>query len=511
MDLELVRNTYSGAAVIYDKTAEETVTADINLPDYLPDIVRIISSEMSAGITSCTAASEKVTADGTAVIRILYCCEEGKLHCITQNRDFSLRFDIPGLTAADCVSVSAVTDYLNCRAASQRKAEINGKLSVPLRVTRKTETQVLGAAQNDSIQMLSQSTLISSLTGIAEKTISLSDVFEIPAGSQDIAAVTSAKAYVTVTDIKQISGKVMIRGEFYLDIAYITQGEAQAIAHIKHNLPVNQIIETQGVTENSVCDTDVRVLGVDVQVRAKTDNTMRLIDLSAVLGVNVRAYETQEISVVTDAYCTTCVTQPQYSNARFTLRTGRIDDVYVMREQLDVSSVHVADVSDISCTPDAVNIAFENGRARIDGSLKVKALVTDTQAQTVSIERTADFYCDYPVDATLDSNTGECTVAVAACDSIIISPEKLEIRAELLVHLTTFGLTEERIVTDIAVTGERESRAVGAAVTVYFPSEGERLWDIAKRYNTTVEAIRLENELHDDIQAKEGMMFIPGM
>ena len=56
-----------------------------------------------------------------------------------------------------------------------------------------------------------------------------------------------------------------------------------------------------------------------------------------------------------------------------------------------------------------------------------------------------------------------------------------------------------------------KEKADMAALTVYFPSKGEKLWDIARRYSTTAQAIRAENSLEGDTAENAEMLLIPAV
>ena len=58
------------------------------------------------------------------------------------------------------------------------------------------------------------------------------------------------------------------------------------------------------------------------------------------------------------------------------------------------------------------------------------------------------------------------------------------------------------------VLGEKKN-ADDAALTLYFCNKGEDLWDIAKKYNTTKEAVCLENSISGDVTEKDDMILIP--
>ena len=47
------------------------------------------------------------------------------------------------------------------------------------------------------------------------------------------------------------------------------------------------------------------------------------------------------------------------------------------------------------------------------------------------------------------------------------------------------------------------------AVKLYYGTENEEIWDIAKRYSTVVDAVLEENELAGDRLENGGMLLIP--
>ena len=50
-----------------------------------------------------------------------------------------------------------------------------------------------------------------------------------------------------------------------------------------------------------------------------------------------------------------------------------------------------------------------------------------------------------------------------------------------------------------------------SALTIYYADPGETLWEIARRYNTSVQAISNENDLSENRMEKRTMLLIPVM
>ena len=47
------------------------------------------------------------------------------------------------------------------------------------------------------------------------------------------------------------------------------------------------------------------------------------------------------------------------------------------------------------------------------------------------------------------------------------------------------------------------------ALRLYFGTTGESIWDIAKKYSTSVNAVMEENNLYDEKLAENSMLLIP--
>ena len=58
-----------------------------------------------------------------------------------------------------------------------------------------------------------------------------------------------------------------------------------------------------------------------------------------------------------------------------------------------------------------------------------------------------------------------------------------------------FNIVKMPLITDIAINDNALKDKAQPMLTVYFADRGERIWDIAKKYNTTAELIMQENDL----------------
>ena len=114
-------------------------------------------------------------------------------------------------------------------------------------------------------------------------------------------------------------------------------------------------------------------------------------------------------------------------------------------------------------------------------SVKVDAISGATATSNAVLAAAADAYLQ---------------ILGAAC--ITTGDSRLELRTEIAVTGMIFSQMHCTYVADLSAQPAAETESAPAALTLYFPEVGEPLWEIARRYRTTVEAIRAENQLEGE-------------
>ncbi len=86
-------------------------------------------------------------------------------------------------------------------------------------------------------------------------------------------------------------------------------------------------------------------------------------------------------------------------------------------------------------------------------------------------------------------------ITVTGSDYILNSGDTLDARVEITISAAVFSVSTVNVVTDIAGSAKGRKSRPEAALTVYFADKGEKVWDIARHYNTTADKIISENNL----------------
>ena len=87
---------------------------------------------------------------------------------------------------------------------------------------------------------------------------------------------------------------------------------------------------------------------------------------------------------------------------------------------------------------------------------------------------------------------------------------KIDLRIEIMLIIRAVVSIDQPVVVGVNVDETKAAQRDGlAAVTLYFADEGEAIWEIAKRYHTSVSAIVEENDLDSEVMRQGGMILIP--
>lgn len=95
--------------------------------------------------------ADRITADGSGLLRVLYLSEGNTVRCFEQNIPFSKSAETT-LPQNACVHASASTEYVNCRVVSPRKMDVHGSISVSFKAYCKEPGEIICDCDGAGVQ-----------------------------------------------------------------------------------------------------------------------------------------------------------------------------------------------------------------------------------------------------------------------------------------------------------------------------------------------------------------------
>ncbi len=506
MDITLKKENYKILQIIKDNSIEECVEADFSLPEYMPEILRIIKSTAQPKVNSCKAVGERVTVDGECELRMIYTAEDGCIYSFSQSRPFTRHCENNVFNNATDINCEASVLYVNCRATNTKRAEIKAGIVMKINAFIE-ETEEIISIEEGSIEKKCKAVRAMSSGCKKSRAFSMSDTASL---AVPCAFIISTRASAFCTEIKKISNKIMVKGDAVVEVCYVNANDKSCTENIRHTLPVNQILEFDGMEERFTGNVTLNVTAVDVMLKNEQDGMGSTFDIGLSIDASASMWEEKELLVINDAYAVgSCIDLKKQSMLFFT-PLDEIRDTYIFREDFQVSGEGVSRVMGSTCEMTNVVAKKENDKLLIMANLSLSVLIKDSSGSISNVNKILDL--KYERKADYEENDIFCLpkLNIFSLDCAEKGNNSIDVRAEINVSASVLGKIYIDGVTDITESENKPARS-GNAITVYFPEKSESLWSIARRYNTTVKAIAEENDLEGDTTENLKVVFIPAV
>lgn len=507
MDFNVISQALGIIKTAFEGNAEQAVDGDITLSEYYPDIQRILKCTVIPGITGAQMSADRITVDGSALVRVLYVGEDGKIRGFEQTFPFTKIIEASALPEGSCVSVRAKTDYVNCRAASQRRVSIHGVITLSVRVRRRRSDDIITDAEGAGIQLMRKSIPVVSMNGCTDKMFPLNEVVDIGQGRPPITQIIRTCSCVTVNDVKSISNKLLLKGELLSKILYCADSDNGELTLFEHSMPISQIIEVDGATEDSICDVSLKVALIEITPKTDSNGELRLIEINAKISACVTTCTQTEIPVIADAYSVSHDLKTDFRQADITGMAGNFKETFNAKATIDIPELKK--MYDVWCGDATDSCSVRNSELEISGSIPVFILFLNKENQPDFVEKTIDYEYTKSIDMDVERVRCEPDIAVTNCSYIQNGEGKVEVRAELSLNALVLNSQRIRIINKLEPTESDKQMVNSPALTIYFTDEDEDVWNIARKYNTTVDAIMQENGLEDSRIYQKSMLMIP--
>lgn len=514
MDLKINRETVPAAQVIFDGVQEQTVELDYILPDYYPDIFRLIRCQTVPVITGYSVSGDKLSYELRCDIHILYCGEgDSVLRCVTQRQSFSRTVDLGAVCDSPEVSLRPKTDHVNFRAVNKRRLDVRGAVSVKIRVCCEKEQEVISDAFGMNIQVKKIPVRYASKKLSLDKIVRISEETEISTTQSPVLGIISCNCITPECERKMISGKLLAKGDAVIDILYACEKEGRgAVEPMKFSLPYSQIIDIDEIDETFECSVTPVVISCDITPSAGKTGENTILKCEIELRLMCRAVKTSTVMLAADAYSTVYPCETSVSDIRTEQQPVIYSESRSLTAKLGEGDSVPETIYAMWCTPKNINTRLgSDGRsAVVSGMLTWSMAAMDSSGMMIMPDR------DEAFEETLElgDDISGCSLSAEVCAGEVsynISSEGvLTAKAGLDIRLSVSSCNMITALTELSVDDSvKKERDGDYSIKLYFGAENEEIWDIAKRYSTSAAAVMEENELDGERLKNGGMLLIP--
>lgn len=504
MECKITRQSVTFCEKSYCQTVEQPIDAEFTMPDYCPSINKILKCRLRPMVSGKSMNGNTCIVEGVTAIVVYYVGEGGRICSYEHSVPFSKSTEVDA--ADSVVTVDAQSDYVNCKASGERRLDVHATVKLKFCVKSMRTADIVTDIDQPSVQQNRIGMPATSCLSMGEKYVIIVDEFDLPEDMPPIASLLRHDERVVVDESKLVSNKAVIKGNVLCDIVY-SDGEG-GIRGYCYTLPLTQIVDLETVNDECELTTDVAICSVDLKLRSDINGDVRSVSVGGKLCLSVGAYCNADVLALSDAYSTTNELEVMTDNVAFSKVVMKINENFACKKVLDFAEGLIDRVVDCWCDTRIISCTADNGKITIKGMVCVNILACDSSGEHNYYERNIDF--DY-------ANSLPQGIVTAACEPhvTVLSLEcnrcsgGVEVKVQMNIRADVINTVRENLIVSADLT-DRTLQKSSAPLVIYFAESGESVWDIAKRYATSVDRLAELNSLSDDV-VKKRMLLIPSV
>ena len=505
MEYHLTKKTISRLRYAADTVTEQAVDIDLSLPDYCPDIEKILSCTLIPEVNMTNVSGDRLNIEGSSRVRVVYLDGDRSIRVYEYRAPFSESLPIKGESSDCVVDVDAKPEYLNCRALSPRKLSLHGAFSLSARIAVRDEQAYYAYDDGDELQTKSDTLAVSTICGMSSESFSVQEDISV-SGKSDISTLISHRLSARITDMKAIQNKIMLNAELRLDLMYLSGIEAPTLECMSYSLPISRVVDCDGVDENAVIDGELSVMSSDVHLSDDALDGSSVLSLDARLCFNTLCYASSEIEMLSDAFSTDRDAQVQ--TEPFSCNSGVLCLAFTDTGKATIGlDEEIGKVLDVHCEKLTASYTAAEDKVTINARMTVGIYFEDQESEIRYVERDAEF--DYCPDTQGFTDVLRLRAAVDSLSYRLKDSRHIELRAELCYRLTVCKRMSCAAVSGVSADDDAPKKAKDSTLILYYADDGERVWDIAKRFCSRPADIIAENELEGETIGAGMMLMIP--
>lgn len=275
MELQLGKQKRMMYARVFDRTEEETCSADAVVPDALGDIGTILVTEGTFCLWNLDFSDKSAQIEGSIAADVVYAEEGGALRSFPVELPVKVR--ISGETLSPDVRpwLRCTLTALDARAVNSRKVRVTARLSLCLRAYRETELALTDRIESDggAVFTRTETIYLQIPVSVEEKTFTVSETHRFASGQPEAERLLCHTETVLIDDVSTVGSRVIFQGRVCASVSYLQQGQMCPMVE-SFETQFSQMLDCPADTSPCLMHTAVNLTAAYLNVSAAADGAV---------------------------------------------------------------------------------------------------------------------------------------------------------------------------------------------------------------------------------------------
>ncbi len=489
--------------VVCQKYSQTTVECDVIVPDVKPDIAKILEVSGYISVSEKIIRSGKVYIQGCVNMTVLYAPDGdvvSKVKSLTASQEFNHTIDANGTDSDAYLMAEVEPESFNYSLINSRKVSLRCIAGISIKLTRINEFELPTTISGDEIHTSISRLRLCNVSVNSENRLVLCEQLELPSGKPGISEILKTTVFPQSTEFSFNENQATVNGQVRICTLYISADDG-SVQLAEHNLPFSEALDVEGAEEDMEGEIEYSVSDMYCEIRDDSDGEPRIIGIELGLSAVIRALSIKEIDMINDAY--SLVGECELSSSQKEIEQLIDNSTAQLTHKTTISVPEILpdikQICDISTSASVERISADGGEITVFGNVHNHILYTsdDEAIPLGAFSDTSEFSHTFTVPEAAASTICDAKIFTEHTSYTLNGNGGIDLRVVLGLSLRSYNNEEIHPITDICISEEEENHRK-PYITIYFVRSGDSLWKIAKKYKTTVEALKECNNLTSD-------------
>lgn len=480
-----------------------TLDDDYNVPDYRPDIVKVLKEKGELHFDEVTAAAGAVWLKGRLVFKVLYRndLENGKISCLRGEIPFQEKLNVDGLKEYEPVQAAGEIEDLTIGVIHSRKISVRAVILLKAAVQKeKDEELCIGADENSGCEQKYRSTKVMQLLCMKKDICRQKSEIALPSSKPNVREILWKSIELRNVNTQPDHNGFKIDGEIVVSVLYQEEEETGRIQWYETMIPLDCSVACDAGREpDTVYKINMEPVSAELEVKPDYDGEERMLVIEVAMNLDIRVWREEDATLLEDLYSLRKEIIPTRVPVMLKHISVKNDSQCRLNERMELSESQEKILQICSCEGmvhlEKTELTGEGVRAEGILSAELLYITTDDAMPIASATEIYPFEQLIEIPEPAEHMHTELDCRINQLSAVMLDSDHVEIKAVIDLNLLAF---EEEIIDNITEIKEEpldmEQLQNRPGLIGYIAKDGDSLWTIAKNNHTTVDEIMKDNQ-----------------
>lgn len=480
-----------------------TLDDDYNLPDFKPDLTKVIRERGEILFEEIHVNNGHVWFKGTLAFTILYRTDldSKKINCLKGEIPFQESLSVDGAGELDPVKLDGKIEDISVSVINSRKLSIRSLVEFHAIIEKPEEESILtGLKEEDACEVEKEQMGVLELITDKKDTLRIRKEISLSSNKPNMDEILWSSVELRAINSRLKNGEIEVTGEALIYVLYSGAEEDDRLQWFETTVPVQGAVECNTCEEALVYRISAHLAQAGLEILKDEDGEERNFMLEMVLNLAIRLWKEDTVEMISDIYALDRQVTPKFKTSSFEKLLLKNEAKCRISDKIEMDDMQ-EDVLQICASEESLAIeqttVTEDG-VLAEGILTVELLyLTSDESMPLGSKRA---FLPFSQMIEMPKTGGSVKIhldgGIDQVTTVLSDSKTIDVKAILSLNLLAFEEQEKQLITEIE-EAELDLAALqqSPGIVGYIAKDGDRLFGIAKEHHTTIENLMETNHL----------------